>query len=175
MSNGVRAARSIVAGEPSPDVLFSRKPSIKGSTTRKVANKTTLTSKTKPTSTNNSKPSNINNATSTTAPPTKIQSHPKKNDLKLLKKNTVLPPSLPQSPRSPATSSCNCTCSCLNCTSRNSNSGSPSTADGKIQLAEIAKLRAELSASKKKENALREKNGILEALVKKEQTQLYMR
>ena len=171
MSNGVRAVRSIHntdnTGEPSPDVLFSRRPSVNKKPASKLAAKKTLKKPTKPTQPNPKSTTStpLLHATSTSQP------------IKSTTPTTLPPvPVLPEttqskSPRSPATRACTCQCSCSNCARKNNNNkGSPSSSDGKIQLAEIAKLRAELSAISKKKKTWEQKCTSLEALAKKEQT-----
>jgi chromosome segregation ATPase len=173
-NNGVRAARSLGAGEPSPDVLFSRRPSTKG-----PATKTTKTTTTKNVSKNITAQATTIKTTKTTKPtpkPTPKPTNPTTNASKTNNKkkhpsktSKLPPPSLPQSPRSPTAPS-TCTCQCSNCSKDGSSSGSPSTSDGKLQLAEIAKLRAELSSFKQKRTTLQQKCTALETLVQQEQT-----
>ena len=172
--SGLQAARSLQnTGEPSPDVLFSRRPSIKGTTTSVLPQKVS----TKPTVSKNNKPQQVKLSKSKTkTKPTPTPTIPTKSNKTDKSIKTTIPSlpeaSQPQSPRSPATS-CTCKCTCRTCsgttaavtkTTTNNIKTNIKTPATNQHLLELQKVRAELLKTQQTNTLLLEKNKDLTTL-----------
>jgi len=152
--SGLQAARNLNSGEPSPDVLFSRRPSTKGQVSNRLPNKTKSSIKKTQVKKIQKKPGKLQQPQTQTTQKQPSTSKPlssklsKQPDRSKSKETPPSPPTTgnqpPQSPRSPATS-CTCTCSCTTCARPSSN---PSISDEKSSR-EVEKLHTELVTTKK--------------------------